>query len=184
MLESLIHKKPDEHIVFQLRRHTVIFIADILLILVLATVPLGLYPVIVNMFPSLTESQIFLPIVILIGSSYYLLIWLFFFVNFVDFYLDLWIVTNDRVLNIEQHGLFSRTVSELDLAQVQDVTSEQHGVFAWTFGYGTVYIQTAAERGRFIFEQVPEPEEIRKNLLSLVEADQRRQSKEREKASA
>lgn len=180
MLENLIHKKPDEHVVFQLRRHPVIFIVDVLLILVLAVVPLGLYPVIVGTLPNLATSQFFLPTAVLIGSSYYLLLWLFFFVNFVDFYLDLWIVTNDRVLNIEQRGLFSRTVSELDLSQVQDVTSEQHGIFAWVFGYGKVYIQTAAERERFIFEQVPNPEEIRKNMLALVEADRRRQAQEKD----
>ena len=36
----------------------------------------------------------------------------------------MWIITNDRILDIEQHGLFARTVSELRLHRVQDVTAE------------------------------------------------------------
>lgn len=175
MIEQLIHKKPDEKVVFQLRRHPVIFAVDILLIVLFAAIPLVLNPIIGNTLPHLYASEVFRPVLVLLASAYYLLVWMFFYTNFVDFYLDLWVVTNNRILNVEQHGIFSRTVSELDLAQVQDVTSEQHGIFPFLFGYGDVFIQTAGEKQRFVFEQVPRPDEIRKNILSLVEAQKKKE---------
>lgn len=175
MIEDLIHMKPGEKVIYSLRRHPIIFIGDVLLILVLVTAPLGIYFVIGSMWPELLTGPVSEPVLVLTASAYYFLVWLFFLMNFVDYYLDLWIVTNDRVLNVEQHGLFSRTIAELDLANVQDVTSEVKGVIAFVFGYGNVYIQTAAEKERFVFEQVHDPEEIRKNMLEIVSADRKRE---------
>lgn len=175
MIEDLVHMKPGEKVIYSLRRHPIIFVGDVLLILILVAAPLGLYFGIGLMWPELLSGPISGPVLILTASAYYFLVWLFFMMNFVDYYLDLWIVTNDRVLNVEQHSLFSRTISELDLANVQDVTSEVKGVLAFVFGYGNVYIQTAAEKGRFVFEQVHDPEEIRKNMLEIVSEDRKRE---------
>jgi uncharacterized membrane protein YdbT with pleckstrin-like domain len=84
-------------------------------------------------------------------------------------------VTNDRILNIEQQGLFSRTVSELDLINIQDVTSEVKGIIPTIFNYGTVHVQTAGEAARFVFEQVPAPERIRQRILEMVTEDKKRE---------
>lgn len=118
-------------------------------------------------------------VIIILGTSIYLLsIWLFLFSAFLDYYLDLWIVTNDRIMNIEQHGLFGRTVSELDLTKIQDVTSEIKGIIPTLFNYGDVHIQTAAEEKRFVFEEVPNPHEVRKGILDLIDEDKKREAKE------
>jgi uncharacterized membrane protein YdbT with pleckstrin-like domain len=106
-------------------------------------------------------------------SIYYLSIWLFFFTSFADYYLDLWTVTNDRIVSIDQQGLFARTISELDLYKIQDVTSETKGFFPSIFNYGNVYIQTAAEKERFLFKQVPNPNEIRQKVIELMEEDRK-----------
>jgi uncharacterized membrane protein YdbT with pleckstrin-like domain len=174
-LGMLIRKKSFEKIIFLLRRHWLIFLGDVLMILVLAAVPVGLYFGIRSAAPNLLTDAIMRPALVLLGSAYCLVIWTFFMTRFVDFYLDTWIVTNDKILNVEQHGLFSRTVSELDLAKVQDVTSEVHGILATIFNFGNVYVQTAGETQRFVFEQVSKPHEVRKHILELVEADRKRQ---------
>jgi uncharacterized membrane protein YdbT with pleckstrin-like domain len=176
VLELLVKMKPGEKVVYFLRRHWLIFAGNLLLISVVAVIPLGAFFVLNNVWPSLLLGPISRPLIILLTSAYYLVIWLFFITTFIDYYLDAWIVTNDRILNVEQHGLFSRTVSELDLARIQDVTSEVHGVLPSIFKYGFVYIQTAGEKERFVFEQVPKPHEIRKHILELVEKDQRKQA--------
>lgn len=120
-----------------------------------------------------------LRVVIILGTSIYLMsIWLFLFSAFLDYYLDLWIVTNDRIMNIEQNGLFGRTISELDLTKIQDVTSEINGIIPTIFNYGDVHIQTAAEEKRFVFEQVPNPHEVRKTIIDLVAEDKKREAAE------
>ena len=174
-LDHLINKKPGEKIVFQMRSHWILFAAELLLLIVLATLPVGLYVVFQGVWPSLLIGTISKPILVLMTSAYYLMLWLFFITKFIDYYLDVYLVTSDRVLDVSQQGMFARTVSELDLARVQDVTSEVKGVLRSLMNFGNVYIQTAAEKERFIFEDVKSPDVIRKRLLELVEADRKQQ---------
>lgn len=174
-IEELIHEKPDEKVIFYLRRHVIIFIGGMLLIALMAVIPLAALYGALTYYPQVFERELIGPALKLAASAYYLWVWLFFFSNFVDYYLDAWVVTNDRILNVEQKGLFNRVVSELDMSKIQDVTSEVKGVLPFVFGYGNVFIQTAAEKERFVFEQIPKPEEVRKRLLLLVEEDRKRQ---------
>jgi len=174
-LDQLIHRKPEEKVVFYLRRHPIILVSQVLLIAALGLVPVAGYFLVSAIWPALLTGAVARPALVLLASGYYLSLWLFFLSNFVDYYLDAWVVTDDRVLSVEQRGLFSRTVSELDLAKIQDVTSEVKGFFPFLFNYGSVFIQTAAEVERFDFEQVPRPHEVRKSLLGLVEADRKKQ---------
>lgn len=146
--------------------------------LILAALPFVAYYFFVPTIPLYLNDPA-LKIVIILGTSIYSVsVWLFLFSAFLDYYLDLWIVTNDRIMNIEQHGLFGRTVSELDLTKIQDVTSDIRGIIPTIFGYGDVHIQTAAEEKRFIFEQIPNPHEIRKGILDLIEEDKKREATE------
>ncbi|MEK9152759.1 MAG: PH domain-containing protein [Patescibacteria group bacterium] len=174
-LENLIKKKPDEKLVFYLRRHPIVFIGQTLFIGVIALVPLALGLLGGEFTDSLLAGEATRPVIILIISGYYLSLWLVFLTQFVDYYLDAWVVTTDKIVSVEQHGLFSRTISELDLSRVQDVTSIIKGVLPTLLNYGNILVQTAGEEEHFIFEQVHRPHEIRKQLLDLVEADRNRQ---------
>lgn len=178
-LHELIQQKPYESVVFFLRRHWLMFMNQVVLVMILGFIPIAAYILFSAFSPEILAGAFSRPALILLGSSFYLLLLMSIMTKFVDYYLDTWVVTNDRILNVEQHGLFSRTVSELDLSKVQDVTSEVHGVIASLFDFGNVYIQTAGETERFVFSQVAEPHEVRKRLLDLVEADRRRQGETR-----
>jgi uncharacterized membrane protein YdbT with pleckstrin-like domain len=91
----------------------------------------------------------------------------FSFLIWVDFYLDTWIITDKRIINIEQKGLFSRVNSELALDKIQDVTTDVTGLFPTLLNYGDVFVQTAAEKERFIFRKVPNPYKIKDLLMKL-----------------
>jgi len=172
-IDEFIHKKQDEKVIFHLRRHAIVFIGGALLILFMMLIPVGAWFLISTNWPQLLAGELMGPVLKLTASAYYLWVWLFLFSNFVDYYLDVWVITSDRVLNIEQAGLFNRTVSELDLQNIQDITSEVKGVLPFFFGYGNVFVQTAAEKGRFAMEQIPKPDEVRKRLLVLVEEERK-----------
>lgn len=150
-----------------LRRHPITFIAKIFLCLLLFALPFLLSPIL----EALLADPYWGPTLILLGSAYLLLVTVFFHALFVDYYLDIWIVTNDRIVDIQQSGLFKRTVAELDLKQVQDVTSQTIGIFGTFFNYGTVGIQTAGAKQKFDFQNVANPHEIRGELLKLAELD-------------
>ena len=91
------------------------------------------------------------------------------FIILVLYYLNIQIVTDLRVVDITQEGLFDHTVSELHIDKIEDATSETTGVFGTIFGYGMVYVQTAGTKERFEFENVPNPAGIEKLILSLYE---------------
>jgi|SRR3989344_499387 len=167
------HLKTNEKIILVLRRHPFIIFAKILFWLMVALLPLIFHLTLEKILADLFSNNLFLPIVILFLSIYYLYLWLFIFHSFVDYYLDIWIVTDERIINIEQRGLFDRVVSEQKLYRVQDVTSELKGIFSTMLDFGTVHIQTAGEQARFIFKQVPKPYNVARKITTLVEENKK-----------
>ncbi len=175
--KKLVQLHEGEKTIFLLRRHLLIFVGELIYVAILSAVPLGVWALISYMAPTLLTGPNSAPMLVLAASGYYLMVWLFLIGSFVDYYLDAWIVTDQRILNVEQHGIFSRTVSELDLSNVQDVTSEVHGVIPSIFGFGNVFVQTAGQKERFAFEQVSSPHEVRQRVLELVEAERVRETR-------
>lgn len=167
----LIKKKSYEKIEYVLRRHPITFVPQLLLSIILFVVPIAVYFMIKSIFPSILDGEIIFAIIVLSASIYYLSVLLFSFTHFVDFYLDVWIVTNDRVVDIEQFGLFSRTISELDLFRIQDVTTDIHGIFATFFKYGNLTVKTASTNLNLVFHDISNPNKIRQELLRLAHED-------------
>lgn len=91
------------------------------------------------------------------------------FIIWVLYYLNMYIVTNERIVDVDQKGLFSHHVAELNMEKIEDVTSEVNGIFGHIFDYGSVFIQTAGTRERFDFQNVPNPGRITKLILELYE---------------
>lgn len=168
-LAPVFHVKAPDRIVMVLRRHPIVFLGDVVIVLALMAVPAAGWFLMQHFWPQMLESATARPALILLSSGYLMLVWHFLIAKFVDYYLDLWVVTNHKILNVEQHSLFSRTVSELELGTVQDVTSEVKGIIPTILNYGFVYVQTAGETERFIFEQVGHPDRVREHILELVE---------------
>lgn len=100
---------------------------------------------------------------------YVLSIWYFLFKALTDFYLDAWIITDHRILEIHQLGLFKRDLSELRLSKIQDVTVKIEGILPTFFNYGTLIIQTAGVIPEFQFEQIPYPQQVKDRILQLYD---------------
>jgi uncharacterized membrane protein YdbT with pleckstrin-like domain len=161
---------PGEKIIKVIRRTLFVMLKKILLFIILG----GLPPVVIyflhsDFFLNITADIIAYPIFIIVASCYYFFLLVFFFFSFIDYYLDTWVITNERIIDMKQNGFFARTVAEQRLDRMQDVTSEVKGVFPTLLGFGDVYVQTAAEKQRFVFEEVPHPERIRDTLVRLGE---------------
>lgn len=172
-IARLISKKPYEDRIIELHRHWITLVKRILAYAVLASVPFLAYWFLSTYFSDILTSTIGYAALILAASAYELGMWLFLFTMFLDYELDVWVVTNDRLISIEQHGLFARTVAELDLWRVQDVASDVRGVFPTFFNYGDVHVQTAGAVERFILEQVKNPREVQKIILDMADIDRK-----------
>ena len=159
-----------EKIIKVIRRDFFILLKKILYFIILVILPwLFFYYLLVEIFPNLLLGIISYPLIIISASAYYLFIWLFFFFSFIDYYLDVWIITNERIIDVQQKGFFSRTISEQRLYRIQDVTSEVHGFFPTIFKFGDVHIQTAGSKQRFFCHEIPYPDKVRDILIKLAE---------------
>ena len=171
-------QRNDEHAVLVLRRHWFTFIAPLLQIIALNLLPIVVALVFVyGIGWELPTVGFWYTLGVVITSMYYVMVWLFFYHAFVDYHLDIWIVTDQRIINIEQGGLFDRVISELNLSKVQDVTSEIHGQFQTIFDFGTVHIQTAGEQQRFDFEEVGHPEEVARLVVRSADSATKREAR-------
>ncbi len=176
-INDFIHRKIYESTLYIVRKHFITFVPTILLFMALAAVPVAVYFLLNAVFPLMLEKTLWRVVGILLSSVYYLSIILFFYSYFISYYLDVAIITNDRMVDIEQATLFSRTVAEVDLYQIQDATSEVKGFVRSLFNYGDVVAQTAGPVPKFILNSVPDPHRIRQMLLDMASADKKYHSK-------
>ncbi len=77
------------------------------------------------------------------------------------YYLDLWIITDRRIIVIDQIHFFNRKVSSFRLERLQDIKVAVNGVLATFLNYGTIRAQTAsAAESNFMTGGLPEPREL------------------------
>lgn len=114
-------------------------------------------------------SEVFYFYLFIFSSSIYILfVWLRLFLLITDYYLDAWIITDKRIVDIVQSGLFKREVSECRLDRIQDVTTRVEGLMPTIFDFGDVHIQTAGKEKEFVFRQVPDPYGVKDLILDLT----------------
>lgn len=162
---------PDEAIIAVIHRHwfdIAVHFAAIGVIFLLQILSIALFGALGTYF----GGTLLWPEFLLFHSVATMFLWLYGFFVWIDYWLDVWVVTNDRVINVEQAGLFSRQVSELHFRNVQDVTTSVHGVIPTLLDYGDVEVQTAAENRRFLFRHVPNPYEIKSMVIERMRAAQ------------
>jgi len=170
----LPNKLPDEKIIKILRKDLFVLIKKIALFILLIILPMIFSYLMLVVYPNLLYGTISYPLIVLSISAYYLFVWLFFFFTFIDYYLDVWIITDERIIDVRQEGFFARIISEQRLYRIQDVTSEVQGFFSTIFKYGNIYVQTAGSKQRFFFSEIPHPNRVRDELIKLAERSKKK----------
>lgn len=143
--------EPQEHVIASVRKHPLVAVGNLLPYALLAIIPFFL-PALANGLSHLGTSVPFTeflssanPWTRFIIGMYWLFTWMGAFGVFTDYYLDHWIVTNHRIMSIDQAGFFDRRISSLHLNRVQDVMTDVEGLFAELFGFGTLSVETAGD---------------------------------------
>jgi hypothetical protein len=76
------------------------------------------------------------------------------------------IVTDQRLIQIAQKGLFHRSVVDMGLNQIQMVNYEIDGLQATLLGFGTIVMQTFV--GDLVIHEIHHPAAIQKKLLEVL----------------
>lgn len=158
-------KKSDEKVVLFLHRHWFTLSGKFTLLFVLSLIPI----LILLVFGQTILQYSLIPIFTLLWSAYMMVLWFSLFYSLTMYTLDYWVITNERVVDNIQLGLFNRKISELSIHMIQDVSVKLVGMLPTFFNYGTLLVQTAAQEGNFIFEEVPNPQKVKDVLMGIIE---------------
>lgn len=159
--------RENEKMLLEVRKHWFMVAAPSLSFVFLFLVPPGVLYFLPQIKLIIRLPEI-VPFVYFILTLYSMVVALLLFHLWTNYYLDMWIITNERIIDIEQHGLFQREVAEIPLSRVQDVTVEVHGIIETFLKFGTIRIQTAGER-EFFIRGVPQLYEIKDAILTSAQ---------------
>jgi hypothetical protein len=174
---SFEEKNKNEEIVVALRPHWINNAGWFLLTLLLALLPfisLLIIKFLSQIFGNynLTGFENLTTNFSLFSHPFYLLFWylltfIYAFERFVSWYFNVFIITTERVVDIDFYNLFNKKFSSAELSMIQDITYSIVGFKESFFNYGDVLIQTAAEVNEIVFERVSKPDRIIKVLEEL-----------------
>lgn len=161
--------QPGEQVICEVRRHPIgmlgTYIASGFILIVLAVMAFII-------LPSGASSGNRSEVVTAAGLAFVILtalILVFVFIANKVYWGNHWVVTSDSITQISQTSLFSKQSAQLSLGNLEDVTSEQNGILAQMFKFGTIKAETAGERSKFVFPFCPNPNYYAQKILAARE---------------
>lgn len=91
---------------------------------------------------------------------------LLFFPSWIAWYFSVFILTDQRLIQVVQKGIFNKSVVDISLSQIQMINYEIAGVQQTLLGFGTITVQTYV--GDLIIHDVHHPEKIQKKLVGVL----------------
>jgi len=90
------------------------------------------------------------------------------FYHWLAWYFSIFIVTNQRIQQTTQKSLFGKSVIDLGLAKVQNISYNIPGFTGEILGFGTIVLQTFV--GDLVIDKVSHPERVYEKLQSVIYA--------------
>jgi hypothetical protein len=114
-----------------------------------------------------TAAQVFTVIAVL-----WLIYWAIrIFLTWYHYRNDIWVITNQRLIDSYRSHPFNHKLSTADLVNLQDMTVERHGILQTTLNFGTVICQTASADREFRITGIPDP----RDTQALVDRERDRE---------
>ena len=145
----------DEEVLFVFRKHPVVMRRG--LILGMMAILVGTLPSLFN--PTYATYLIGLACGLVLGALIMLPSW-------ITWFFSVFIITNQRLIQITQKGLFHKSVIDMRLNQIQMVNYEIAGFQQTLLGFGTIMMQTYV--GDLVIHDVHHPASIQKKVLDIL----------------
>jgi len=176
MLFEKIQLENDEHIIKIVNKHWFIVFSHATTIFISAAAPLAGWFIAVHLTQT---NQALLSLDITAYFSYFIytyLVWLLFhwmaFAHmWTTHHLDIWVITDRRVIVIDQVSLFRRHIGSFRLEKLQDVNIEINGILATFLNYGVVSCETASgsHEEEFRTKHLPKPRDLKSTILEAAD---------------
>jgi len=148
-------QRPGEKVLFVFRRHLIAMRKGFWLLLIpfaLSSIP-----------PLIWQTNLELFLLPLGGLALGLML---FFYHYVMWYFTIYLVTNQRIRQVTQKGIFGKDVVELRLSKIQNISYNIPGFSGEMLGFGTIVIQTFV--GDLVIRNVEHPEKTYNKLQNAV----------------
>jgi hypothetical protein len=96
----------------------------------------------------------------------FLLAFLIMFYSWISWNFSVFIVTNIRLIQVTQKGLWTRSVVDIGLDKIQTISFEIHGMQETLLGFGTIVVQTYV--GELVIHDVHHPKKIQKRMSEIL----------------
>ena len=148
-------QREGEEVQFVFRRHFLTAKSGVIFLILMIMIGVGLTLLWPN---NMMIFETFLALILagVLGFLYSYMLW----------YFSVYIVTNQRIRQISQRGLFKKSVVDLGLDKIQSISYGVNGIRAGLMGYGTIVIQTAV--GDLVISMVKNSEKIYNDLQNLI----------------
>lgn len=163
------NQEDKEQIILLLRKHQITNMPWIIAAVLALLAPVAFFPLLsfLNPFSDMPVSYH-----LVFSLFWYILTFSLVLVNFMHWYFNVYILTDERVVDVDFYNLVHQEIASARISKIQDVTYKVNGVIRSLFNYGDVFIQTAGTEENFCFEAVPQPQMVAKKIGELTEKNE------------
>ena len=164
-------QEAQEEVVLFLRQHIIVNVPWLFVAMLMLSAPTFLLP----LFFHVTGLSLPVPATyIFIGTLFwYVATFGFVLAKFLGWFINIYIVTDERVVDIDFYYLLNKNFSQAELNKVQDISYTTKGLLSTIFNYGDVVVQTASESPNLEFNKAPNPEKVVETIRDLIEKHKR-----------
>ncbi len=174
MLLEKIALEPDEEVLKMVRKHWFIIFSELVVVVITAGLPIILFSFFLGIPKALgvdVHPETFGHIITFALATWILLCTLSGFAIWTHYYLDMWIITDRRIIAIEQLHFFNRNVAIFRLERLQDIEFSVKGLLQTFFNFGTLSAQTAGHtEANFKSNGMPRPDELQSIIQKAMDA--------------
>jgi hypothetical protein len=173
-LYEKIELEPDETVIKTVRKHWFIIFIELAVIVLFGLMPVFAFMAILalpadSVIVALFQAQT--PLIVFGLAAWLLMSTMAAATSWTGYYLDLWVITDRRIIVVEQIYYFNRKVSNFRLERLQDIKVTIKGLIPTLLNYGTIKAQTAgANENNFESINLPDPRELQALIQTAMDA--------------
>lgn len=168
----MLNLSPGEYVISAVRRHPIGLIIPLsigTLLIAVALLLLTSYSEFALAFllvgPLADAGLMTVPLLLFVGIVGFAM-----FVTYYVYVNNKFFLTNESVIQEIQLTLFSRNEQTVSLANIEDASFTQHGIFQQIFDYGNIRLSTQGDETTYRFSYVASPKNHIAHLNNAVEA--------------
>jgi hypothetical protein len=163
-------QEQEETVELFLRQHPIVNLPWVMVSFLLLLIPNVILP---PLLVSFNLTSIIPGGYVLVGTVFWYVATLgFILTNFISWFFNIYIVTNERIVDIDFYFLLYKHFSQAELTRIQDLSFTSSGILPTVFNYGNVIVQTASETPSLEFDKVPYPEKVVETIRMLLEKNE------------